>query len=112
VIDDIIDLDHTYITYDGFHNSGEDVSTLQYYFRSNRHDNYKPLMRNPSDIQFFKDENNTIAVAVSNVNGTLNLKGMVNDEKGFRELEPLQGKGLPRNRYHVIKKRWTANILR
>ncbi|XP_045179420.2 uncharacterized protein LOC123539020 isoform X2 [Mercenaria mercenaria] len=135
-LDDIIDLDHEYLTYGSYHDSDDVIDTIQYYFRSEKGDNYRPLRRNTNidlntplcyvdntssniiceygnnqNTNFYRDEDHSVAVAITNEDGTMKLKGIVNTEDAVKEIDPLESKGLPPNRYHVIKKRWTANMV-
>ncbi|XP_060551272.1 uncharacterized protein LOC132712852 [Ruditapes philippinarum] len=135
-LDDIIDLDHEYLTYGSYHNNDDVIDTIQYYFRSDKGDNYKPLRRNTAidlssplcyvgststniiceyehkqNTNFYRDEDNSVAMAITNENGTMKIRGIVNTIDATTEYEPLESEGLPSNRYHVIKKRWTANMV-
>ncbi|KAL4217093.1 hypothetical protein ACF0H5_023549 [Mactra antiquata] len=134
---DIIDLDHEYLTFHSYHNNSDVIDTIQYYFRLDKGDNYVPLRRNQGidlksplcfidsstnklicesssqqNVNFYHDDDHTVAVAISNENGTMKLRGIVNSENHTHELKPLESDDLPINRYHVIKKRWTANMVR
>lgn len=136
-LDELIDLDHEYLTYDSYHNNEDVIDTVQYYFRSDKGDNFKPLKRNSAidlnsplcyvdsasskticeqgqekKTNFYRDDDNTVAMAITSENGTMKLKGIVHADNVVREYDPLEDRDLPNNRYHVIRKRWTANMVR
>lgn len=132
-LDDIIDLDGEYLTFGSYHNNSDVVGTIQYYFRPDKGREFMPLYHNTDidlssplcyqeqssskivceygthrNVNFYRDESGNIAVAIANENGTIRIQGLVNTENTTSEFIPLKDNRL----HHVIKKRWTANMVR
>ncbi|KAH3750802.1 hypothetical protein DPMN_185336 [Dreissena polymorpha] len=133
-LDEIVDLDHNFFTYGNLHDNDDVLHTVKYYFRSDTSADYRPLTHNPSidlnsplcyventsikceisnvkGFHFYKDANGSIAMSVQNVNGTMQVQGLISDDKGIREIQPLSAEGSLSNRHHVIRKRSATTTL-